>query len=119
MPDAGGMCWPLGLSAVPTAAGPAFIGAGKKCTSIQRSADSGRFLVLQLLPLTTLPPTLPQGGQCPIVLPAHALLSCHPYLAACPCSFKGLFWKFARIGERLSPWVSVACIFMAFTVIFF
>ena len=25
----------------------------------------------------------------------------------------GIFWKFARIGERLSPYISVACIFMA------
>lgn len=25
----------------------------------------------------------------------------------------GIFWKFARIGERLSPYVSICCIFMA------
>lgn len=25
----------------------------------------------------------------------------------------GLFWKCARIGERLSPWVSAACVVMA------
>lgn len=25
----------------------------------------------------------------------------------------GLFWKCARIGERLSPWVSIACVVMA------
>jgi len=31
----------------------------------------------------------------------------------------GLFWKAARIGERLSPYVSVACIVMGFTVLFF
>lgn len=23
---------------------------------------------------------------------------------------RGLFWKAARIGERLSPWVSVSCL---------
>lgn len=27
-------------------------------------------------------------------------------------SFRGLFWKAARIGERLSPWVSIACVAM-------
>lgn len=32
--------------------------------------------------------------------------------------FRGLFWKAARIGERLSPWVSVACILMAATILF-
>ena len=32
--------------------------------------------------------------------------------------FKGLFWKFARVGERLSPWVAVACFCMAFSVVF-
>ncbi|KAM9877644.1 hypothetical protein VDGL01_08279 [Verticillium dahliae] len=25
----------------------------------------------------------------------------------------GIFWKFARVGERLSPYVSLACVFMA------
>ena len=35
------------------------------------------------------------------------------------CRFKGLFWKFARVGERLSPWISVACFCMAFSVVFF
>ncbi|PHH63079.1 hypothetical protein CDD81_6324 [Ophiocordyceps australis] len=25
----------------------------------------------------------------------------------------GILWKFARIGERMSPYVSLACIFMA------
>lgn len=33
--------------------------------------------------------------------------------------FKGLLWKFARVGERLSPWVSIACLFMAVSVVFF
>ncbi|KIM31756.1 hypothetical protein M408DRAFT_64453, partial [Serendipita vermifera MAFF 305830] len=27
--------------------------------------------------------------------------------------FPGLFWKCARIGERLSPWVALACVVMA------
>ncbi|KAM3579279.1 hypothetical protein VKS41_008144 [Umbelopsis sp. WA50703] len=27
--------------------------------------------------------------------------------------FLGLFWKAARVGERLSPYVSLACIAMA------
>lgn len=25
----------------------------------------------------------------------------------------GIFWKFARIGERLSPYISICCVFMA------
>lgn len=32
--------------------------------------------------------------------------------------FKGLFWKAARIGERLSPWVSIACIAMGLSILF-
>jgi hypothetical protein len=31
-------------------------------------------------------------------------------------SFLGLFWKCARIGERLSPYVSLACVIMAVMV---
>jgi hypothetical protein len=34
-------------------------------------------------------------------------------------SFRGTFWKAARIGERLSPWVSVACIAMGINILFF
>lgn len=30
----------------------------------------------------------------------------------------GLLWKAARVGERLSPYVSVACFFMAFHTLF-
>ncbi|CAL2040874.1 unnamed protein product [Caenorhabditis brenneri] len=30
----------------------------------------------------------------------------------------GVFWKCARIGERLSPWVAVSCFCMAFVVLF-
>jgi hypothetical protein len=28
-------------------------------------------------------------------------------------SYAGTVWKFARVGERLSPYVSIACIVMA------
>ncbi|CAO3579686.1 unnamed protein product [Absidia cylindrospora] len=28
----------------------------------------------------------------------------------------GLFWKAARVGERLSPYVSLACILMAISI---
>lgn len=31
-------------------------------------------------------------------------------------SFFGVFWKFARIGERLSPYVSLCCIAMAVSI---
>ncbi|RHZ87799.1 hypothetical protein Glove_30g24 [Diversispora epigaea] len=31
--------------------------------------------------------------------------------------FLGLFWKAARIGERLSPYVSLACIAMAISIL--
>uniref|UniRef100_F6HG78 Protein kish n=2 Tax=Vitis vinifera TaxID=29760 RepID=F6HG78_VITVI len=33
--------------------------------------------------------------------------------------FRGFFWKAARIGERLSPWVAVGCFTMGVSVIFF
>ncbi|ODV67056.1 DUF1242-domain-containing protein [Hyphopichia burtonii NRRL Y-1933] len=29
----------------------------------------------------------------------------------------GVFWKFARIGERLSPYVAIGCFIMAFKVL--
>ncbi|TPX45426.1 hypothetical protein SeLEV6574_g03878 [Synchytrium endobioticum] len=32
--------------------------------------------------------------------------------------FLGVFWKAARIGERLSPYVSICCVLMAMTIIF-
>ncbi|KAI9348728.1 UPF0373 protein precursor [Zopfochytrium polystomum] len=32
--------------------------------------------------------------------------------------FLGLFWKAARIGERLSPYVSICCVLMALRVLF-
>ncbi|CAJ0928876.1 unnamed protein product, partial [Mesorhabditis belari] len=31
----------------------------------------------------------------------------------------GIFWKLARIGERLSPWVAASCFCMAVIVLFF
>ncbi|EPS97905.1 hypothetical protein FOMPIDRAFT_1031748 [Fomitopsis schrenkii] len=31
--------------------------------------------------------------------------------------FLGLFWMSARIGERLSPWVAMACLAMAVTLL--
>ncbi|KAF8597503.1 DUF1242-domain-containing protein [Ceratobasidium sp. AG-I] len=31
--------------------------------------------------------------------------------------FLGLFWKSSRVGERLSPYVSLACVAMAVTVL--
>ncbi|KAJ2311847.1 hypothetical protein IWW52_005017 [Coemansia sp. RSA 2704] len=33
--------------------------------------------------------------------------------------FMGLFWKAARIGERLSPYVSLACFVMAFQILMY
>ncbi|ODV81228.1 DUF1242-domain-containing protein [Suhomyces tanzawaensis NRRL Y-17324] len=29
----------------------------------------------------------------------------------------GVFWKFARIGERLSPYVAIGCFVMAFNIL--
>ncbi|MQL41589.1 protein kish [Escherichia coli] len=33
--------------------------------------------------------------------------------------FRGFFWKAARIGERLSPWVAAGCFMMGVSIIFF
>ena len=30
----------------------------------------------------------------------------------------GIFWKFARVGERLSPYVSLCCVVMAVSEVF-
>ena len=30
----------------------------------------------------------------------------------------GIAWKFARVGERLSPWVALACVAMAVHTLF-
>ncbi|GMH45595.1 hypothetical protein BSKO_13552 [Bryopsis sp. KO-2023] len=32
--------------------------------------------------------------------------------------FKGLLWKAARIGERLSPWIGVSCMGMGIAIAF-
>ncbi|MCO5587926.1 hypothetical protein L7F22_041879 [Adiantum nelumboides] len=32
--------------------------------------------------------------------------------------FRGFFWKAARIGERLSPWVALGCFIMGIQIIF-
>ena len=32
---------------------------------------------------------------------------------ACGFRFIGIFWKCARVGERLSPYISFCCAFMA------
>lgn len=32
--------------------------------------------------------------------------------------FTGIFWKAARIGERLSPWVGIACVVMGLHTLF-
>jgi hypothetical protein len=32
-------------------------------------------------------------------------------------TFTGIFWKCARIGERLSPYISVCCVIMAVSYI--
>ncbi|OAQ73043.1 hypothetical protein VFPPC_15241 [Pochonia chlamydosporia 170] len=29
------------------------------------------------------------------------------------CDVMGIFWKCARIGERLSPYISICCVLMA------
>jgi hypothetical protein len=50
----------------------------------------------------------------------HVRSRCRPSLTASlalltdpSTSFFGVFWKFARIGERLSPYVSLCCFVMA------
>lgn len=32
--------------------------------------------------------------------------------------FRGVFWKASRIGERMSPWVSLGCIAMGIKILF-
>ncbi|GFP86906.1 protein kish [Phtheirospermum japonicum] len=32
---------------------------------------------------------------------------------------RSVFWKTARIGERLSPWVAVGCFIVGVSIIFF
>ncbi|KAK9838089.1 hypothetical protein WJX81_000415 [Elliptochloris bilobata] len=40
-----------------------------------------------------------------------------PKLLSERTGFRGLFWKAARIGERLSPWVALGCIIMGFALL--
>ncbi|KAI8108586.1 hypothetical protein M9434_006611 [Picochlorum sp. BPE23] len=42
-----------------------------------------------------------------------------PSLFSQRTGFRGVFWKFARVGERLSLWVSLALIGMAVSIVFF
>jgi len=42
-----------------------------------------------------------------------------PALLSQRTGFRGVFWKFARIGERLSLWVSLACLGMAVSILFY
>ena len=36
--------------------------------------------------------------------------------ANAPHSVLGIFWKFARVGERLSPYISICCVVMAVSI---
>jgi hypothetical protein len=47
------------------------------------------------------------GFASPVTLPPGAIQ------ILTRASFMGIFWKCARIGERLSPYVSLFCVFMA------
>lgn len=40
------------------------------------------------------------------------------YLDAHKGGLRGTAWKLARIGERCSPYISVACVGMAFALLF-
>ncbi|KAK1962608.1 DUF1242-domain-containing protein, partial [Colletotrichum sublineola] len=31
--------------------------------------------------------------------------------------FMGIFWKFARVGERLSPYISLCCVVMSASIL--
>ncbi|XP_057511356.1 uncharacterized protein LOC130793594 isoform X2 [Actinidia eriantha] len=42
-----------------------------------------------------------------------------PTLIEQKAGFRGFFWKAARIGERLSPWVAAGCFMMGVSIIFF
>ncbi|GJP32978.1 hypothetical protein CLOM_g17558 [Closterium sp. NIES-68] len=42
-----------------------------------------------------------------------------PNLLQQKTGFRGFFWKAARIGERLSPWVAVCCMAMGLYTLFF
>lgn len=40
-----------------------------------------------------------------------------PRMLSVKTGFRGLFWKAARIGERLSPWVGISCIVMGVVIL--
>ncbi|KAH7107392.1 hypothetical protein BKA62DRAFT_131907 [Auriculariales sp. MPI-PUGE-AT-0066] len=40
-----------------------------------------------------------------------------PWLVERKEGFRGTFWKMARVGERLSPYVAIACIVMGVQVL--
>ena len=52
---------------------------------------------------------------------AHGRFSLGPYPFGAPQTkgFQGIFWKAARLGERMSPWVSLGCLAMALHALFF
>lgn len=41
-----------------------------------------------------------------------------PSLLTSGQGFRGVFWKAARIGERLSPWICAACCIMGVVIMF-
>ena len=45
------------------------------------------------------------------------IVKCTEVLVQANTSFMGVFFKCARIGERLSPYVSLACLAMAVTML--
>ncbi|XP_021894823.1 protein kish [Carica papaya] len=47
------------------------------------------------------------------------LMTVFPTILEQKTGFRGFFWKAARIGERLSPWVAVGCFTMGVSIIFF
>ncbi|KAF3331023.1 protein kish-like protein [Carex littledalei] len=42
-----------------------------------------------------------------------------PYVLDRKTGFRGFFWKAARIGERLSPWVAFGCFVMGVSILIF
>ncbi|XP_078177209.1 kish-A-like protein [Carex rostrata] len=42
-----------------------------------------------------------------------------PYVLDRKTGFRGFFWKAARIGERLSPWVAFGCLVMGVSILIF
>lgn len=42
-----------------------------------------------------------------------------PSFISARTGFRGIWWKFARIGERLSPLISLACLGMAVSLLIY